>query len=71
MLKKTIEEERNQNADLLREYEIKKLNLQSRKERLKYVEEQIFLYRNKIEQAFNPLTYRTHLNNVFAATIKN
>ena len=47
-MKKQIEQEKEDNKDLLKEYEIKKVNLQSRKDRLKYVTEQIEVYKKII-----------------------
>ena len=69
-IKATIAKEKEDNKDLLTEYEIKKLNLQTRKDHLKYVQEQIAVYKKKIEQAFNPVTYRQHLQNVFDIQMK-
>ena len=47
-MKKQIEQEKEDNKELLKEYEIKKVNLQSRKDRLKYVTEQIEVYKKII-----------------------
>jgi hypothetical protein len=47
------------------------LNLNTRKERLKYVENQIEVFKKKIEEKYNPVSYRELLEKMFAVQLKN